>query len=312
MSAQARVASYRHEALLWRGTDDFLAGCVPFIRDGVAADEPVMVATTRERVSLLHDALGADATGVRFVDMEQLGANPARIIPAWADFVRDAGGRVARGIGEPIWAGRSAAEIAECQLHESLLNLALSEDTPLWLRCPYDVEGLPGSVIEEAERSHPVVTDTAQASTRTQPYAGPRQAWAAFTSALPEPRGVEVVVEFVQTDLRRVREAVVVAGERCGVPVDRVADLALAVHELAANSVLHGGGHGVLRIWCESRALLCEVTDQGQVLDPLTGRHHVEPEGSSGRGLWMVNHLCDLVQLRSSDAGTVVRVHTWT
>ena len=101
-----------------------------------------------------------------------------------------------------------------------------------------------------------------------------------------------------------------VAGERCGVPVDRVADLALAVHELAANSVLHGGGHGVLRIWCESRALLCEVTDQGQVLDPLTGRHHVEPEGSSGRGLWMVNHLCDLVQLRSSDAGTVVRVHT--
>jgi anti-sigma regulatory factor (Ser/Thr protein kinase) len=312
MSAQARVASYRHEAMLWRGVDDFLAGCVPFIREGIAAEEPVMVASTRERVGLLQESLGTDADAVRFVDMEELGANPARIIPAWASFVRDAGGRASRGIGEPIWAGRSPAEIAECQLHERLLNLALTEDTPLWLRCPYDVEGLPGAVIDEAERSHPAVTDTSQASTRTQPYAGPGHAWSAFTSPLPEPPSVQVVVEFGEGDLRRVREAVVLSAERCGVPIDRVADLALAVHELAANSVVHGGGHGVLRIWCEARALLCEVADRGQVLDPLTGRHQVGPEGASGRGLWMVNHLCDLVQLRSSGSGTVVRVHTWT
>jgi hypothetical protein len=28
-------------------------------------------------------------------------------------------------------------------------------------------------------------------------------------------------------------------------------------------------------------------------------------------GLWDANQLCDLVQMRSSSAGTTVRLHTW-
>lgn len=309
MTAEAPVSQYRHEAMLWRGHDDFLDGCVPFILDGIEGGEPVMVATTNARVSLLADALGPGAAEVRFVDMELLGANPARIIPAWAEFVRGAGGRPARGIGEPIWAGRSEVEIAECQLHESLLNLALSAETPLWLRCPYDVDGLPVSVIEEAERSHPVVTAHGAPATRTHPYAGAEQAHAAFTAMLPVPRTVDLLTTFGATDLRRVRGEVGAAAHRHGVVPDRAADLALAIHELAANSVRHAGGAGVLRIWREPGALVCEVADHGQVLDPLTGRVGVPSEGASGRGLWMVNHLCDLVQLRSSRAGSVVRLH---
>ena len=45
--------------------------------------------------------------------------------------------------------------------------------------------------------------------------------------------------------------------------------------------------------------------------DPLAGRLAPGTEELDGRGLWMVNQLCDLVQLRSSAAGTTVRVHTW-
>ena len=56
---------------------------------------------------------------------------------------------------------------------------------------------------------------------------------------------------------------------------------------------------------------MCEVADQGRMQDPLSGRLDVDYERASGRGLWMVNHLCDLVQLRSSEAGTTVRLHTW-
>jgi anti-sigma regulatory factor (Ser/Thr protein kinase) len=104
---------------------------------------------------------------------------------------------------------------------------------------------------------------------------------------------------------------VALAAERCGVDPDRSADLALAIHELAANSVRHGGGRGVLRIWREPAALVCEVSDHGRVRNPLIGRLGVGGAGASGRGLWMVNQLCDLVQLRSSEAGTTVRVHTW-
>ena len=64
---------------------------------------------------------------------------PGRIIPAWREFVAGTNGRPIRGVGEPIWAGRRAAEIVECQLHEALLNLAVDTDTPLWLLCPYDI-----------------------------------------------------------------------------------------------------------------------------------------------------------------------------
>ena len=54
-----------------------------------------------------------------------------------------------------------------------------------------------------------------------------------------------------------------------------------------------------------------EVSDEGVVDNPLAGRHQPEQEAPQGRGLWMVNQLCDLVQLRSGPQGTQVRIHTW-
>jgi anti-sigma regulatory factor (Ser/Thr protein kinase) len=306
----AHAPEYRHEAMLWRDEPEFLNGCVPFVRDGLDRGEPVMVATTAERTALLAAALGQVAADVRFVDMAALGANPACIIPAWADFVRDAGGRPARGIGEPIWAGRSDIEISECQLHESLLNMALPSHVPFWLICPYDAGRLSTAVLEEAERSHPVVTAVGRALPRTHAYAGPDQAHASFATDLPTPAFVDLRLEFGVRDLRALRAEVGDRARSEGVGYDRAADLALAVHELAANSVLHGGGGGVLQIWREPASLVVEIADGGTVANPLSGRVAAAVEDSSGRGLWMVNHLCDLVQLRSSAAGTTVRVHT--
>jgi hypothetical protein len=52
------------------------------------------------------------------------------------------------------------------------------------------------------------------------------------------------------------------------------------------------------------------VLDAGRVDDPLVGRRPPRPDSDSGRGLWMANQLCDLVQLRSGDGGTAVRVRS--
>src|SRR3981081_1750698 len=117
--AQA-VDEFRHEALLYAGMSDFLAGTVPFIRGGLHADEPVLVVEGAAKIALLRAELGADASSVVFADMARVGANPARIIPAWRDFVNQNGGRGRRlrGIGEPIWNGRSPVELVECPPHE--------------------------------------------------------------------------------------------------------------------------------------------------------------------------------------------------
>ncbi len=91
---------FHHEALLYEGREDLARRLVPFIREGVRAGEPVMAALTADKLDLLRDELGPDGEAVRFADMEEIGRNPATIIPAWRAWLdeHDAG-RPLRGIG---------------------------------------------------------------------------------------------------------------------------------------------------------------------------------------------------------------------
>lgn len=319
MSADAsptldRTDGYRHEAFLWSGLEELLARTVPFVAGAVAADEPVMVAVIDEHWQPMRAALGAAADRVHHVDMARLGHNPARIIPAWQTFVDQhaTGGRPLRGIGEPIWAGRRAAELVECQIHEAMLNIALPPQAPLWLMCPYDVDALPADVVEEARRSHPVLTGDASADAGCG-FGGPTHLDDLRTRDLPAARAAPPVpvTAFVRGELSRVRAEVTRAAAAARLAPGRVADLVLAVNELAANSLDHGGGSGTLRVWSEPGVLLCEVQDSGRITDPLVGRRAPGPDQPRGRGVWMVHQLCDLVQIRSTPTGTVVRVHSW-
>lgn len=304
-------SSYRHEAFLYRGAEDFLAGTLPFVREGLELGQPVMVAVVPERLEPLRRALPDDAP-VSWVDMAELGANPARIIPAWRQFVDEHGGpdTPVRGVGEPVWGGRRPAEVVECHLHEALLNLAVEPDVPLWLRCPYDAAALDGAVVEEASRSHPVLVD-AQDYRGSLRYGGLAHVDSCFAAALPAPRQPVDELLFDESSTRAVRPLVLARAADAGLPASRSADVALAVTEAATNSVRHGGGQGALRVWEEDGALVCEVRDAGRIADPLAGRRMPSLESEGGRGLWLVNQLSDLVQVRSGDDGTAVRVHTW-
>lgn len=304
--------TFRHEALLYAGEVDFLTGTLPFIRQGIAADQPVLVVVSAARIGLLRSALGADADRVAFADMADVGANPARIIPAWRDFVtaNDVDRRSARGIGEPIWAARTPAELVECQRHETLLNLAFAGVPAWWLLCPYDTTTLTPEVLEEAWRSHPVVSEGGDA-TDSAPYRGLEQAAAPFASPLPEPPTQTPAHGFGSGSLAELRALVARHAVAAGLDQARAADLVLAVDELATNSLRHGGGRGTLRIWRDDGALVCEVRDAGRIEDPLVGRSRPALDRDGGRGLWMVNQLCDLVQLRSFPSGAVVRAHVY-
>jgi hypothetical protein len=76
----------------------------------------MLVLVEAAKIDRLQDALGRDAEAVTFADVAEVGANPARIIPAWRAFV-------------------GAADFA--------------------LLCPYDVDGLEPAVVEGAHRSNP-------------------------------------------------------------------------------------------------------------------------------------------------------------
>src|SRR3954463_9291840 len=100
---------FRHEALFYAGDEQFVEACVAFIRAGLEADEPTLVVALAGKLEKLREALGPDAERVQFADMDVVGRNPARIIPAWQEFVdenAEPGVRL-RGIGEPIFPARA-------------------------------------------------------------------------------------------------------------------------------------------------------------------------------------------------------------
>lgn len=327
------TGQFRHEALLYSGARQFAEDTAAFTREALSAGEAVMVAVIEPRAGLLRRELGADAREVRFIDMERVGRNPARIIPAWQDWVDEqtAAGRAFRGIGEPVWVGRGVAEIVECHLHEDLLNTAFDLG-PAWrLLCPYDTSSLDRTDIERAHRTHPVVRDrVAGRRDSLVPHEDPQRdaafgnaasvnaalddtavSDAAFTVALPEPAGALLAeTAFTVDDLYRLRRLIEGHAGAAGLDAHGVEGLLLAVNELTTNSVVHGGGSGRLRLWLDAREMICEIRDRGLIDDPLVGR--VRPRGAArgGAGLWIANQICDLVRIRSVPGiGTTVRVH---
>jgi anti-sigma regulatory factor (Ser/Thr protein kinase) len=304
------TTQFVHEALLYTGQDAFLEGAMPFVLDGVQAGEPTLLVLSADKLDLIERELNGDGERVLFADMAEVGANPARIIPAWRRFVDEhgTGDRPVRGIGEPIWHGRPPDELVECQRHEALLNVAFANDSSFRLLCPYDTTTLDDAVIEEAARSHPVVVEDGQTRTSTA-YRGLAACAAPFSEPLPAPPASVQALDFDDERLGELRQLITTRGADAGLATSRVEDLVLAVNEIATNSVRHGGGSGTLRVWVGTRWLVCEIEDRGWIGDPLADRREPEKEQQGGRGLWIANQLCDLVQVRTFATRSIVRLH---
>jgi anti-sigma regulatory factor (Ser/Thr protein kinase) len=301
---------FRHDALLYSGEDDFVRQVAAFIREGVELGEPTLVVVNARKIAALREALGSDTPVVQFADMDIVGHNPARIIPAWQSFLEEHAveGRHVRGVGEPISAARNAAELIECQRHESLLNLAFADSGPWWLVCPYDTTALDPVVIAEARRSHPGVIESGLNNLSAE-YRGLAAIADPFQEPLPEPAVSVFELPFDASRLAEVRVQTRRHATAAGLSHDRVSDFVLAVSEVATNSVRHATGVGVVRIWTEPAALVCEVRDEGQITLPLLGRQRPAPDQGGGYGVWLVNQVCELVQLRTLPTGNIVRMH---
>ncbi|MET0693569.1 MAG: MEDS domain-containing protein [Propionibacteriaceae bacterium] len=301
---------YRHEAFLWHDRGDFLTGLMPFVEDGLDSDEPIMVAVVPEHTGWLQQALGRRGGQVEFVDMHALGKNPARIIPAWQHFLdrHTDDSRPVRGIGEPIWPGRRAEELAECQLHEALLNVAVEPTVPFWLICPYDAEELRPDVVDEAYRSHPVVVESQTQQDNTS-YAGQTHVESLFAADLSEPDQIVRPARFTAQDVGRLFTYIKLEVYVAGLSPTDAGELATVVQRLAESSLARGASCGTVRMWRQPHAVVCEVADDAPLSDPLAGRRM--PMAGEHDALWLANQTCDLVQLRSSLTGTAVRLHRW-
>jgi anti-sigma regulatory factor (Ser/Thr protein kinase) len=295
-----------HQALFYRGDEDYVDGVLRFITPGAEAGEPIAIAVPKPKAVVLQERLRTLSPDIELLNMLELGRNPARIIPAVHAMLARHGDRRLHYVGEPIWPGRSPAEIREATRHEALINLAWP-GAEIRVLCPYDCDRLGEDVLADAERTHPsVIRDGALSLSE-------RFTGATVPSASDQPLadlpGEAETLPFELGDLGPVRALVADAARSAGLDETHASDLVLAANEVATNSIKHARAPGLVRIWTQSGAVVCQIEDPGHILDPLAGRYRPSPSVEGGLGLWMVNQLCDLVEVRSSVTGTTVRLH---
>ncbi|WP_433383536.1 anti-sigma factor RsbA family regulatory protein [Actinoplanes sp. CA-142083] len=302
------MTPFEHPGLLYRESGGFLAGTVSFVRAAVEAGDPVLVAVPGDRLDMLRDALDGIGDQVVFADMETAGRNPGRILPSMLlPFAAAHAGRRVSIVGEPVWAGRTEDERPACAQHEALINAAFA-GADASILCTYDEVALDPATIHDAWRTHPVMISEGERMPSPS-YDGDPVATAEAVNAplAPPPDEAESVGYEGLPDLSAVRSFV----RRRAASVldaDRTQGMVLAMHELATNTIKHAGGPGRITVWNEPGRIVCQVEDRGHITDPLAGRRLPPPLSPCGRGLLLVNQLCDLVRMHTSPSGTTIRV----
>jgi len=299
---------YVHEAALYGSDEEFLAAAVPFLRDGVAAGDPVVVAVGEASAALLRASLG-DTTGINMSNEVSGGrfANPLHALGSYRDlFTRHAvSGRVGQvrvlgeiphpGLGQPWeWWAR----------YEATANHAFAP-FPVWGLCPYDLRLTPEAVLADVTRSHPYLTTTAGGAHRPNPhYQDPAQFLrgrdrAGLDPLLADPARVEMTDPTPAAARAAVRDATTLTA----LVRDEVEDMVLAVNEAVTNAATHGRLPVRLRLWTALDRLVATITDiGGGPTDPYAG---VLPAADAlgGRGLWMMHHLCRHVTFHRDEEG---------
>jgi anti-sigma regulatory factor (Ser/Thr protein kinase) len=295
-----------HLAFLYDDERDYLSSLSTFVEAGLRNAEPVFVAVPGRRGALLRELLGAGSPLLRYGTMAETGRNPARLIPELYAFVAEHPGQRVRYIGESIWPGRSDAELCEAARHEALINLAF-ETAAVSIICPYDVRGLAAPVVGRVQRTHPAILRGGRTQAAAG-YAGRGTVPAECDDPLPAPPASAQTLGY-ETSLRQVRALVASRGAALGMAADRITNLVIAAGEITANTLRHTSAGGTFWVWHTGEEIICQVQDQGWITDPLAGRQRHSPE-DSGHGLWVVNQVCDLVEIRTSQAaGTIIRLH---
>jgi anti-sigma regulatory factor (Ser/Thr protein kinase) len=289
----------------YRSAGELAVGVAGFVEGGVLAGDVVLIVAAAASLGLLRERLDVPDGQVAWADISSTGRNPARLTALLREFAAGRPGQRLWCVHEPAWPARSVAELREVHRHEARLNLALT-GAGVSVLCPYDMR-LGAAVISCAEQTHPVVVRGPRREVSSLFCGGVVPAECDLPLS-PPPAAAEGL-EY-RDDLAGVRRLVASRARLAGLAPQRVADLVSAVSELAANTLSHTRGGGTLRMWITSSEVICQVEDTGQITDPLAGTERRDPAApGGGRGLWLMHQVCDLAEVRTGPAGTVIRVH---
>ncbi len=292
---------FSHTALLYRDPDEYLSGLARFAEAAAEIGAPLQAVLPYGGMDVFAELRSCAS----LADMTDLGRNPARLIAFGQSFADSHPDQHVCCLWEPVWPGRSSAELCEVTRHEALTNLAFTGQA-VTLLCLYDARTLSAELLRDIELTHPAVILGRQ-RLNSAGYLGPGRVPARCDAPLPPPPADAESLAFTD-NLAEVRDLSVRHAEAAGLSRARVHDLRLAVSEVAANALAYARG-GVISAWHRIGEVVCQVEDAGYIPDLLAGRRRRPADQPGGHGLWLVNLVCDLVERRTGPTGTMTRLH---
>ncbi|GAA1655225.1 sensor histidine kinase [Catellatospora bangladeshensis] len=299
-------AGFVHEAAFPGSDREFLDVVVPFVRRGLAADEPVVVAYGPRQRELLSGALGPDS-GVLFLDGGEQYARPALALKQYRELFGDllaSGAQRIRVTGEVSYHGLRE-QWDWWARYESAVNTAWA-GLPVWALCPYDVRHTPPRVVDDVRRTHPYRA-VPGGHYRDPAYQEPGE-FVPGVGAWRDPLEQDApVLDLADPQPGPARDAVAALRQAAGVSVDDLQALLVAVSEAVTNAWLHGRPPVRLRAWTGPGRLVVSVADAGPgPADPMAGL--VPGPRPGGMGLWLAHQLCTHVSLQRDPHGFTVRL----
>jgi anti-sigma regulatory factor (Ser/Thr protein kinase) len=303
----------RHRALLAGSARELDDGAAAFVAEGIEAGPALLLAMDDDRRDRLRARVGAAVDAAAVLEPDRLYSSPAWALARLRREIegRTAGGEPLRIVAAPNWFDRPLAERDAWMSGDAVANVAFTSSAaaPVDLLCAYDTSAAPPDVVTAVRRTHPELLEAGRTH-RSEAYTDPAL-YCTRHRDQPLPPLPEPVEEhrFEAATLAVLRRAVEAAATGAGVDPRRVPEVALVVNEVATNSIRHAGGNGTARLAVTPDNLVCEVVDSGVITAPFAGLLPPPRAGDGGYGLWLVHQLCDLVQIRSGPAGSVVRMH---
>ncbi|WP_329086304.1 sensor histidine kinase [Actinomadura citrea] len=299
-----------HKAFMYRGTDDFLSVTVPFVESGLEGDQVVIVVTREPHLAALRDALAPHGDAIMYFDSAAFYQHPVHTLRDYQTIVKQSAPRTVCALAEPLWYGWDERQTLEWVRYESLINVVFGDSGARAL-CPYDAEGLPPRILDEARRTHPLLLAPGHDGVNGD-YIDPVRFGSGCDRRFRPDR--PAAAEYLSIDGDDLHALRVFVGERAlthGLTKQKAQNLVTAANEVAANALQHGTPPIGLWTWQDGADLVCEIGDHGfwrPGPDPLTGFIPPDSALQRGFGLWTVRLLVDLMELRAGWDGTFVRL----
>jgi anti-sigma regulatory factor (Ser/Thr protein kinase) len=307
--AAAGHDGYFHQTAFYGSDVEFLAVVLPFLRGGVAAGEPTLVALGEANTALLRSAV-PDTSGITWLPGADQYARPAGAIRSYREVFGDltaAGAAQIRVVGDVPHPGTGAPWDWWAR-YEAAANRTFAE-FPLWGLCPYDTRTAPADVLADVAATHPRIATADGRHLSNAGFTDPGAFLADRLTARPLPDLGPAAVDVPDATPPVARRVVRTFAAASSLDADGADDLLLAVSEAVNNAHVHGVPPARLRIWTRPDRVVATVTDRGTgPRDPYVGLVPTTGSASAGLGLWMTHQMCTEVGFHRGPDGFTVRV----